>query len=119
MKGSFISISNMGKINNKKYSYDLSAFSQDKRMKIENKAQDELNKIKIFLYEKNLKGYETLEINKLVNEYIENNDIQLVLFMKKMIYFYCKECEYYDENNQKNLFFSENNDIEKYSFKKK
>ena len=103
MKGGIISISNMEKINNKKYSYDLSAFSQNIRKKIENKVQDELNKVKSFLYEQNLKGYEVLDINKLVNEYIENNDIQLVLLMKKMIYFYYKECEYYDENNRKNI----------------
>ena len=94
---------NMEKINDKKYSYDLSALSEDKRIKIENKVQDELNKIKTSLYEQNIKGYETLEIKKLINEYIENNDIQLVLLMKKMIYFYYKECEYYDEQNQKNI----------------
>ena len=110
---------NMEKIKDKKYSYDLSALSEDKRIKIENKVQDELNKIKTSLYEQNIKGYETLEIKKLINEYIENNDIQLVLLMKKMIYFYYKECEYYDEQNQKNIWFlNGNNDIEKSSFEK-
>ena len=101
MEGRTISISNLEEINNKKFSYDSSDFSENQRMKIENKVQDELNKIKSFLYEQNSKGYETLETNKLVNEYIENNGIQLVLLMKKMIYFYYKEYEYYDEKDQK------------------
>ena len=119
MKGRTICISNIEKINNKNYSCDLSYFSQKKKMNIEGKVQDELNKLKTFLYENNLKGFDSVETNKLVNEYIENNGIQLVLLTKKIIYFFYKECEYYDEKDQKvyDILTSKgNNDTEKSSF---
>ena len=121
MNGRTIYITSIEKINNKEYLCDLSDFPQKKRMNIENKVQDELNKIKAFLYEQNLKGFESVETNKLINEYIENNGIQLILLMKKMIYFFYKECEFYDEKNQKVydiLISKRNNDIEIFSFEK-
>ena len=121
MKGRTICISNIEKINNKNYSCDLSYFSQKKKMNIEGKVQDELNKLKTFLYENNLKGFDSVETNKLVNEYIENNGIQLVLLTKKIIYFFYKECEYYDEKDQKvyDILTSKgNNDTENSSFER-
>ena len=119
INGRTIAISNAEIIRNKEYSYDLSDFPQKKRMKIERKVQDELNNIKSFLFEQNLKGYEVEETNKLINEYIENNGIQFVLLMKKMVYFYYKECEYYEEKDQKVydiLTNKGNNDEEKSTF---
>ena len=119
--GRTIMISSVEKINNKEYSCDLSDFSQKKRMKIEKKVQDELNNIKTCLYEQNIKGYEPEETNRLISQYIENNGIELVLLLKKMVYFYYKECEYYDEKNQKvyDILTSKgNNEEEKSSFEK-
>ena len=121
MDGRTIAISNIEKINNKDYSCDLSDFSQKKKMKIEKKVEDELNNVKTFLYEQNLKGFGIDETNSLINEYIGNNGIELVLLMKKIIYFYYKECEYYDEKDQKvyDILTSKGtNDTEKSSFAK-
>ena len=121
MNGRAIYISNLEKINNKDYSEDLSNFSQKKKIKIESKVQNEINKIKDYLYEKNLKGFEPEETKRLVNQYIENNGIKLVLLMKKMIYFYCKECEFYYEKNQKVYDILTNkgkDELEKSSFTK-
>ena len=121
LDGRTIIIANIEKINNKDYSCDLSDFSQKKRMKIEKKVQDELNNVKTFLYEQNIKGFGIEETNCLINDYIGNNGIELVLLMKKIIYFYYKECEYYDEKNQKIydiLTNKGNNDTEKSSFEK-
>ena len=121
MDGRTITISNIEKINNKDYSCDLSDFSQKKKMKIEKKVEDELNNVKTFLYEQNIKGFGIDETNSLINEYIGNNGIELVLLMKKIIYFYYKECEYYDEKDQKVYDILTNkgtNDTEKSSFAK-
>ena len=101
INGRTISISNIERINNKEYSGNLSDFSQKKKIKIENKVQKEINNLKLLLYEQNLKGFDSKETTKLVNDYIENNGIQMVLLAKKMIYFYFKECEFYEEKNQK------------------
>ena len=81
--------------------YDLSEFSQKKIMKIEGKVKEEINNIKSFLYEQNIKGYDIKKTFDLVNKYMDNNGIELVLLVKKMIYFYYKEMEKYEENNQK------------------
>ena len=83
------------------YKCDLSDFSQEKIMKIEGKVKEEINNIKTRLYERNINGYNINDTFNLVNQYIENDGIEIVLLVKKMIYFYFKELEFYEEKDQK------------------
>ena len=83
------------------YKCDLTDFNREKIMKIEEKVQKEINNIKTYLYERNINGYNVNDTLKLVNEYIDNDGIEIVLFVKKMIYFYFKELEFYEEKDQK------------------
>ncbi len=83
------------------YKCDLTDFNREKIMKIEEKVQKEINNIKTCLYERNINGYNVNDTLKLVNEYIDNDGIEIVLFVKKMIYFYFKELEFYEEKDQK------------------
>ena len=94
-------INNNEVINKNEYKCDLSDFSNEKIMEIENKVQQEINNVKTCLYEQNIKGYKIEETVKLVNEYMDNDGIELVLLVKKMIYFYFKELAYYEEKNKK------------------
>ena len=88
-------------LNKVNYQGDLSDFNQSKKMKIEEKVQEEINNIKSRLYERNINGYDVNDTNKLVNEYMDNDGIEIVLLVKKMIYFYFKELEFYEEKDQK------------------
>ena len=45
--------------------------------------------------------YSVDETNKLVNEYIENDGIEVVLLMKRMIYFYYREFQICEDKNQR------------------
>lgn len=83
------------------YKCDLTDFSQEKIMKIEGKVQEEINNIKTRLYERNINGYNVNDTFNLVNQYIDNDGIEIVLLVKKMIYFYFKELEFYEEKDQK------------------
>ena len=82
------------------YDYDLSEFSENKRIKIEEKVEEEMKNIKSCLYEKNINGFDVNETIELVNKYMNNNDIDLVLLVKKMIYFYYGELEAFEENDK-------------------
>lgn len=86
---------------NKEYNYDLSNFSQKNRIKIEEKVKEEINNIKSCLYEQNINGFNIEETVDLVNKYMDNNGIELVLLVKKMIYFYYVEMQTYEENDKK------------------
>jgi hypothetical protein len=88
-------------VNKVNYQGDLSDFNQSKKRKIEEKVQEEINNIKSRLYERNINGYDVNDTNKLVNEYMDNDGIEIVLLVKKMIYFYFKELEFYEEKDQK------------------
>ena len=88
-------------LNKVNYQGDLSDFNQSKKRKIEEKVQEEINNIKSRLYERNINGYDVNDTNKLVNEYMDNDGIEIVLLVKKMIYFYFKELEFYEEKDQK------------------
>jgi hypothetical protein len=88
-------------LNKVNYQGDLSDFNQSKKMKIEEKVQEEINNIKSRLYERNINGYDVNDTNKLVNEYMDNDGIEIVFLVKKMIYFYFKELEFYEEKDQK------------------
>ena len=85
---------------NKEYNYDLSNFSQKNRIKIEEKVKEEINNIKSCLYEQNINGFDIDETVGLVNKYMDNNGIELVLLVKKMIYFYYGEIQTYEENDK-------------------
>ena len=100
MNGRILNISNSEKIINKEYTIDLSDISSKNRMKIEGKVQNEINNIKNYLYGQNIDQYDLQETQKLVNEYMENNGIEFVLSLKKMLYFYYKECEIYNEKDE-------------------
>ena len=86
--------------NFKDYEYDFSDFSQKKRIKIEEKVQEEINNIKSCLYEQNINGFDINETIDLVNQYMNNNGIDFVLLVKKIIYFYYGEIEAYEENDK-------------------
>ena len=84
----------------KDYEHDLSEFSEEKRIKIEEKVEEEINNIKSCLYEKNIKGFDVNETIDLVNKYMNNNGIDLVLLVKKITFFYYGELEAYVENDK-------------------
>ena len=86
--------------NFKDYDYDLSEFSEKKRIKIEEKVEEEMRNIKSCLYEQNINGFDVNETIELVNKYMNNNDIDLILLVKKMIYFYYEELEAFEENDK-------------------
>ena len=88
-------------INNIKYEYDLSIFSNKKRMEIEGQVDTKLKNIKTTLFEDIINGFGVDDTAKLVNEYMDNNRIDLVLLTKKIIYFYCKESELYVKKDEK------------------
>ena len=94
-------LSNDEKLNNRKYNYDLSDFSRQKRMKIEEKVENAIKDVKTFLLGKNINGYDMQETQRLIDEYMEKDEIECVLLIKKMIYFYNKECFIYDDKDQK------------------
>ena len=86
--------------NFKDYEYDLSEFSEKKRIKIEEKVEEEIKNIKSRLYEQNINGFDVNETIELVNKYMDNNDINLILLARKMIYFYYGELEAFAENDK-------------------
>ncbi len=94
-------ISDFEKINNCQYNCDLSDFYKKKRLKIEEKAQNDINDVKSYIYGQNINGYDLEETKRLIDEYMDNNGIECVLLAKKMYYFYNKECFYYDEKDRK------------------
>ena len=115
MNGRILNVSISEQINNKDYTIDLSDFSNKTRMEIEGKVQNEINNIKKYLYGQNINQYDLQETQKLANEYMENNGIGLVLSLKKMIYFYYKESQIYNDNDQKifSILTNRRNDTEK------
>ena len=80
---------------------DLSDYSNKMKMTIEGKVQEEINNIKTCLYGQNIKGYNIDDTIKLVNEYMDSDAIEIVLLVKKMIYFYFKELANYEEKDKK------------------
>lgn len=83
------------------YKCDLSNLSNKAMLEIEAKVKEEINNIKSCIYEKNIKGYNVNDTIKLVNEYMDNDGIEIVLLVKKMIYFYFKEMQIYEEKDKK------------------
>ena len=99
-------------LNKKKYKYDLSDFDDKKKMQIEGKIEEEIKNLKLCLYGENINGYKVEDTKRLVNEYMDNNGIEIVLLMKKMIFCYLKEFELYEEKAQRihNLLNKKDND---------
>ena len=88
-----------------KYECDLKDLPSKKRMKVVENVEEEIKNLKTFLLGKYIKSYQT-EIEKneseqLINDYIEENRIENVLIVKKMIWFYYKEMEMYENKNEK------------------
>ena len=101
MNGRTLNIAYNELLNKKTYNCDFSDLSRDQIMSIERKVQNEINNLKTCLYQNNINGYSVDETNKLVNEYIENDGIEVVLLMKRMIYFYYREFQICEDKNQR------------------
>lgn len=101
MNGRTLNITYSELLNKKSYNCDFSDLSRDQIMSIERKAQNEINNLKTCLFQNNINGYSVDETNKLVNEYIENDGIEVVLLMKRMIYFYYREFQICEDKNQR------------------
>ena len=87
--------------NKNSYKCDLSNLSNKAKLEIEAKVQEEINNIKSCIYEKNIKGYDVNDTIKLINEYMDNDGIEKVLLVKKMMYFYFKEMQIYEEKDKR------------------
>ena len=88
-----------------KYECDLKDLPSKKRMKVVENVEEEIKNLKIFLLGKYIKSYqseiEKNESEKLINDYIEEDRIENVLLVKKMIWFYHKEMKMYENKNEK------------------
>ena len=69
------------------------------------KVQDELNNVKAFLYEQNIKGFGVEETISLINEYIGNNRIELVLLMRKLFTIIIKSVNIMMKKTKKYMIF--------------
>ena len=101
------------KIKNKKeYQCDLSDLSKNKRLKVAGIIEREINNLKTFLEEQNIKAYENQnekeKMEKLINDYVENDEIPYVLLMKKIISYYYKELGLYEDKNERIVSFLTN-----------
>ena len=90
---------------NNEYKCDLRDLSSKKRMKVSEAVDNEINMLKNYLIERNIKAYDEedkkKEIEKLIDDYLKYDGIQEVLLIKKMIWFYYRELGIYEEKNEK------------------
>ena len=88
-----------------KYECDLKDLPSKKRMKVVENVEEEIKNLKTFLLGKYIKGYQTEieknETEQIINDYIGEDRIENVLLVKKMIWFYHKEMEMYENKNEK------------------
>ena len=88
-----------------KYECDLKDLPSKKRMKVVENVEEEVKYLKTLLLEKYIKGYfdekEKNETEQLINDYVGEDRIENVLLVKKMIWFYHKEIEMYENKNEK------------------
>ena len=88
-----------------KYECDLKDLPSKKRMKVVENVEEEIKNLKTLLLGKYIKGYldekENNETEQLINDYIGEDRIENVLLVKKMIWFYHKEMEMYENKNEK------------------
>ena len=76
------------------YQEDYSEFSEESENQIKKVIEEEENKIRNFLItsHKNVEG-----IEKIVDDYINNNGDNIIAFAKRLIYFYSKENQFYKD----------------------
>ena len=94
-------INNIELINKKNYECDFSELSNRQRTKIEANIEEKIKNIKSCLFSDNFTQYDGDDAYKLIDEYMDNNGIEYVFLIKKIIYFYFKEMEIYGNNDQK------------------
>ena len=96
-------INNKELINKQNCECDSSDLSNRQRMKIEENIEEKIKNIKSCLFSDNFTQYDEDEDDayKLVDEYMDNNGIEYVFLIKKIIYFYFKEMEIYGNNDQR------------------
>ena len=76
-------------------------FSEDSERKIRKNIENEINIIKDILKQKH-KNLESAgqNLEKIVNEYVDNNGDSIVILAKKAIYFFYKEMQFYKDNDK-------------------
>ena len=101
----FIYLSDTETKNNNEYKCDLRDVSSKKRIKIAEAVTNEINTLKFNLKEENIKAYDAeyqkREIESLIDDFFNNDGIEEVLLVKKMIWFYYRELGIYEEKNEK------------------
>ena len=100
-------------LENKYYNYekhydDFSEFSEESEKKIMKNVENEIKEMKGLLIKNNPK----LEnVKNIVENYIEHNGDEIVTLAKKIIYFYYKEKQFYQDNDARVLRILKGNDI--------
>ena len=91
--------------NNIEFSFNLDNLSSKKKMDVTVKAEKELDNVKNYLIDKIIKPYEEEDIkknyNKVINNYINYDGIELVSIIKNLIWFYYNELGIYEEKDEK------------------
>ena len=90
--------------NEKKFEMDLNDLESENRKKVVELVEKDINNVKTFLEEENIKNYSDQrhkdEMTRLINEYVDDCRIPYVLLMNKIISYYYKELAYYEERNK-------------------
>ena len=81
--------------------YNLEEFSPEESMKIQEKVKEELNNIKMKIYDDNIGGYELNELINIVNAYINSSNSPLIKIIKKILYFYYTQMTIYGKSNKR------------------
>ena len=88
-----------------KYSIDLDDLSSKKRLEVCSKVDNEIKNIKTYLEDEIIKPYEKEttknQYQKIIDEYINYDGINLVLLIKKILWFYYNELGIYEEKDEK------------------
>ncbi len=104
-KERILSVSDFETKNNIEFSYDLDDISSKKKIDVSYKAEKEIENVKTYLSDKIIKTYEEENIKNqyinLINDYIDYDGIELVLLIKKIIWFYYNELAIYEEKDEK------------------
>ena len=91
--------------NKTEYNCDLDELSDKNILKVSDKVKKEIENLKSYLIEQNVKVYENEEVKKetikLINEYIDYDGIEYVLLIKKIMWFYYKQLGIYEQRNNK------------------
>ena len=91
--------------NKTKYNCDLDELTDKNILKVSDKVKKEIENLKSYLIEQNVKTYDNEDVKKetikLINEYIDYDGIEYVLLMKKIIWFYYKQLGIYEQRNNK------------------